>query len=69
MASTNEPGNANPTAADMRHPAHAAPSDHTDAAAEAAEIHHRGPERGPEQPQTRSEYIETVLAQIKGEAK
>jgi hypothetical protein len=38
---------------------------HTGTANEAAETHRRDPERAPAKPQTRSEYIEHVLAQIK----
>jgi hypothetical protein len=38
---------------------------YTGVAKEAAETYRRGPERAPAKPQTRSEYIEHVLAQIK----
>jgi hypothetical protein len=68
MASTDKLVNANPYAAAEQHPAHAAGPDQTYpvAATAAIETHRRGPERRQERPQTRSEYIEHVLAQIKG---
>jgi hypothetical protein len=52
------------------HPIHAAAlsqtgASHTGTATEATETHRRGSERAPAKPQTRSEYIEHVLAQIK----
>jgi hypothetical protein len=70
MASTDKLVNADPYAAE-RHPAHPAGPDQTYsvAAAEATETHRRGAERRQERPQTRSEYIEHVLAQIKAGAK
>jgi hypothetical protein len=71
MASTDKLVNADPYAAAEQHPAHAAGSDQTysDAAAEATETRSRGAERRQERPQTRSEYIDQVLAQIKAGAK
>jgi hypothetical protein len=70
MASTDKLLNAYPYAAAV-HPAHAESPDHTypTAAFEDTETRRRDAERRPERPQTRSEYIEQVLAQIKATGK
>jgi hypothetical protein len=74
MAGTDKLLNTNPYATSSQHPLYAATPDQTGAtypgtAIETAEIRRRGPERAPGRPQTRTEYIERVLAQIKAAAR
>lgn len=74
MASTDKLLNTDPYTASNQHPAYGAVPDQTGAtypgtATKTAETHRRGPERVPERPQTRTEYIERVLAQIKAAAR
>jgi hypothetical protein len=74
MVSTDKLLNTNPYAPNNQYPAYEAAPDQTGAtypgtATETAETHRRGPERVAERPQTRTEYIERVLAQIKAAAR
>ncbi|MBO0879894.1 MAG: hypothetical protein J2P17_05905 [Mycobacterium sp.] len=70
MASTDKFRSTDRYAVGRHHPIHAVTLErprvtHTGTANEATTTHRRGPEPAPAKPQTRSEYIEHVLAQIK----
>ena len=70
MASTDKFRSTDRYAVGRHHPIHAVALErtgatHTGTANEATETYRRGLEREPAKPQTRSEYIEHVLAQIK----